>query len=159
MNKRHTLHGATARSDARATPITDRPPAESSTRIRHAGKSTANVEDNIQASIDFALTELEALEVPYSASAPPLAMKPAQQMPRGMPPLPFKAPHPLNMPPLPGRLSAASSVPGPALEASSEAAQDLSPAPGSARVGSWLLVVTLALGVACLALSFWLQSR
>jgi hypothetical protein len=153
MHKRHTLHGSTSRT---ARPISSIP-GESGTRLR---RSIPSVEDNIQASIEFAMAELDALEVPYTASAPPLAAEPAQQMPRGMPPLPFHAPHPRNMPPLPSRLQARSSLPAAA------AVADLSPAPPQASTSEvsappsrWLLFVALTLGIVCLGLAFWLRSR
>jgi hypothetical protein len=149
MQKRHTLHGA-ART---ARPISSRPPGDSGTRLR----SATGVEDSIQASIEFAMAELDALEVPYTASAPPLAAEPAQQMPRGMPPLPFRAPHPRNMPPLPAPSPSAAARPRPAAAQGSEVSTNTPGADAAARPSRWLLFVALGLGVVCIALAFWLQ--
>jgi hypothetical protein len=153
MHKRHTLHGSVSRTARPTSSI----PGESATRLR---RSIPSVEDNIQASIEFAMAELDALEVPYTASAPPLAAEPAQQMPRGMPPLPFHAPHPGNMPPLPARLQARSSLPAAPGAAELSAAAPLeSTGDASAPPSRWLLFVALALGIVCLGLAFWLRAR
>jgi hypothetical protein len=143
---------------AQGRPNPSEPPNESGTRIRSAGRSTLSIEQNIEACIDFAISELESLEVPYTASAPPLAIEPAQQMPRGMPPLPFLAPHPRNMPPLPAALSSAPSAAS-ALVGSSEPSPLSSEGDAPARPSRWLLFVALGLGIICLSLAFWLQSH
>jgi hypothetical protein len=161
MQKRHTLHGAAARIGASPRSKPSEPPNESGARIRSAEASTERVERSIQASIDFAMSELESLEIPYTASAPPLAAEPAQQMPRGMPPLPFVAPHPRNMPPLPAPPSALSLAPAaePKAPAGPRAALDSLPIAAAARPSRWLLLVALTLGLACLGLAFWMRAR
>lgn len=159
MQKRHTLHGAVPRPSTQVRLVPSQPPTESGTRIRNA-RSSEGVDDNVQASIDFAMAELDNLEMPYRASAPPLTVSPAQQMPRGMPPLPFQAPHPHNMPPLP--------VAVPALPASSPSndvrttaalspTPDVAAAADVARPSRWWLFVALAMGAVCLGGALWLQ--
>lgn len=166
MQKRHTLHGAAPRLTTKR-PGPSASAAESGTRLRSAQPSTPSLEENIQASIEFAMAELDALEVPYTASAPPLAVEPAQQMPRGMPPLPFHAPHPVNMPPLPQlpRAVVPTAPPSLADAAAPSALELLTPAispenevDASPRPSRWLLFVALVLGITCLALAFWLKA-
>jgi len=150
MHKRHTLHGA-RRIPAREGSISSAPPGESGTRIRGADPKLASLEDGIKASIDSAMVELDSLEMPFRASAPPLTTAPAQQMPRGMPPLPFKAPHPANMPPLP--LASLRPKSAPVLEPSTPEA----PVAPSGKPGRWWVLVALLLGFACLGGALWLQ--
>ncbi len=154
MQKRHTLHGAARKTQAREQSISSAPPGESGTRIRGAHYS-GGLEDNIQASIDSAMRELGALEMPFRASAPPLTTAPVQQMPRGMPPLPFKAPHPSNMPPLP--MAAPPSPPPTADKPPREL--DLRAGRASARLGTGWGLVALLLGLACIGAALWLQVR
>jgi len=162
MHKRHTLHGAAARPAAQERFRSSAPPGESGARIRHAGGRAYDVRDSIQASLDSALAELDLLEVPYTASAPPLAIEPVQQMPRGMPPLPFRAPHPRHMPPLPSKV--ASLVPKPSrAPTGAEDARASAPAfpaaagEASARPSRWLMPIALTLGLLCLAVALLLQ--
>jgi hypothetical protein len=153
MHKRHTLHGAAHRIGVRGRSLSSQPPGESGTRIRGAQQQPpAGVDENVLASIDSAMHELDSLEMPFRASAPPLtAPPPPQQMPRGMPPLPFQAPHPRHMPPLPVQRPALSKRP--ANDALLESERAVVEAPPS----RWWLFVALTLGVACLALALWLQ--
>lgn len=176
MHKRHTLHGAAARPTVHERFRSSQPPGESGTRIRRAGGEAFDVRDTIQASLDSALAELDLLEIPYRASAPPLTLEPAQQMPRGMPPLPFRAPHPHNMPPLPSKVlslkpqhdtvAQAKPEPEPALDRQRQA--DLvamsapeAPLPPAAeavvRPGRWLMPVALTLGLLCLVVALLLH--
>src|SRR6478609_8726497 len=122
MNQRRISPGAAAGHSAEPE-NPNHLDAESGMRIRRVGASRL-VDDDVDAAIDCAMNELDALEVPYTASAPPLAAEPAQQMPRGMPPLPFVAPHPRNMPPLPAKLKAVSLVPRRSSPIMDEAAAD-----------------------------------
>lgn len=150
MQKRHTLHGATRRT--REATLSSAPPGESSTRIRGAEQSAKGVEETIQASIESAMAELDSLEMPFRASAPPLTAAPPQQMPRGMPPLPFKAPHPSNMPPLPAGLRLVSTPP-----VSETVPEPPAPAVGSARPSRSWVFIALVLGLVCLGLALWLD--
>jgi hypothetical protein len=151
MHKRNTLHGSAGRAGASARSASSIPPAESSTRIRGAARSTSGVEDSIHASIEFAIEELDSLELPFAAVAPPL-VEPPQRMPRGMPPLPFQAPHPRNMPPLP--LVPSLSAPANDAMASPDDSKTSDLAPRPSR--GWLFVALL-MGVVCLGGALWLQ--
>lgn len=170
MHKRHTLHGAAPRIGVRGRSLSSLPPGESGTRIRGADRQSTGVDESILASIDSAMDELDSLEMPFRASAPPLtAPPPPQQMPRGMPPLPFLAPHPANMPPLPNPSTpshspandAAPNADPIASHSSSNAAvpsgDSLANSDLKARPSRWWLFIALALGVACLGAALWLQ--
>jgi len=105
------------------------------------------------------MDELDSLEMPFRASAPPLSAPPApQQMPRGMPPLPFQAPHPRNMPPLPAALQLVPSIPTSSPANDAAPSGDTSPSnDAKARPSRWWLFVALVMGVACLGGALWLQ--
>jgi hypothetical protein len=146
MKERHTPHGAPGRVQTREGARSSTPGAEPN--------GSHEVERSIRESIDSAISELDALEMPHRPSVPVVAAA-AQQMPRGMPLLPFKAPHPSNMPPLPPPSAGVAPAP---LE-SSGVVEPPPPTPAVAPRRSPLVVAAALVGLVCAALALWLWRR
>jgi hypothetical protein len=151
-----------SRNNSRANrdrPLSDIPPTgESTTRLRRASAAGDDLRESVNASIAAAIDDLESLELPRAAPTR-ASLEPPQQMPKGMPLLPFELTLPSKMPPLPSPPAPAALPSDPTPEASSSAVREVLGEAPRKSFSIALIVAVASLGVFLLVLALLWQAR